>query len=36
MKLLFIPKFQTHMLVKEHEWDELNLTLLQEPKSLSM
>lgn len=36
MKLLFMPQFQTHMLVKEHEWDLLNLTLLQEPTFLSM
>jgi hypothetical protein len=36
MKLLFMPMYQTHMLVKEHEWDLLNLTLLQEPTFLSM
>jgi len=36
MKLLFMPKFKTHMTVKEHEWDQLDFTLLQDPKFLSM
>ena len=36
MKLLFMPKHKTHMLIKEHEWDQLDMTLLQDPKFLSM
>lgn len=36
MKLLFMPPFKTHMLVKEDEWDQLDLTLLQEAKFISM
>ena len=35
-KLLFMPPHKTHMLIREHEWDQLDMTLLQEPKFLSM
>jgi hypothetical protein len=35
-KLLFMPLHKTHMLVKEEERDQLDLTLLQEPKFVSM
>jgi len=36
MKLLFMPKFKTHMLIKEEEWDQLDMTLLQEASFLKM